>query len=40
MISEGEKDEIGPEDKEERLGEQAKDMQRVSPAEKGAIDET
>ncbi|MCS4227969.1 hypothetical protein [Sphingobacterium sp. BIGb0165] len=40
MISEGEKDEIGPEDKEGRLEEQAQDMQRVNPAEKGVIDET
>ncbi|WP_454879201.1 hypothetical protein [Sphingobacterium detergens] len=40
MISEGDNDEIGPEDKEEQLEEQAQDMQRVSPAEKGAIDET
>ncbi|MEI2275593.1 hypothetical protein OHD16_25955 [Sphingobacterium sp. ML3W] len=39
-ISEGEKDETGPEDKEGRLGEQALDMQRVNPAGKGAIDET
>ncbi|WP_286862954.1 MULTISPECIES: hypothetical protein [Sphingobacterium] len=40
MISEGETDETGSEDKKGRRGEQAQDRQRMNPTEKGAINET
>lgn len=40
MISDGEMDEAGSEDKVDHLGEQTQDRQRVNPVEKGAINET
>ena len=40
MISDGETDEAGSEDKVDQLGEQTQDRQRVNPVEKGAINET
>ena len=40
MISDGETDEAGSEDKVDHLGEQRQDRQRVNPEEKGAINET
>ncbi|QIH31646.1 hypothetical protein [Sphingobacterium sp. DR205] len=40
VISEGETDETGSEDKNGQKGEQAHDRQRANPTEKGAINET
>jgi len=40
MISDGETDEAGSEDKVDQSGEQTQDRQRVNPEEKGAMDET
>lgn len=40
MISDGETDEAGSQDKVDQSGEQAQDRQRVNPVEKGAINET
>jgi len=40
VIREGEKDEIGPEHKDNLKRASEHDVQRINPAEKGAIDET
>ena len=40
LISEGETDETGSEDKKGQKGAQTQDSQRVNPTEKGAINET